>query len=66
MHAVRWGKRVVRGDTEYTLWHASGVGGQTLCHRPIQLMSEAWPFLPETEEDLDYIDCIVCGERLRA
>lgn len=62
-HAVRWGKYILKRDgnsTVYTKWHGSYDSEYTLCNRPITVISDKWPFLPETDEELDTIDCKYC------
>ena len=59
-HAVRWAKRIVRADVQFSRWHITNDAHQTLCHLSIPLISETEPSMPETSDNLAVADCKQC------
>lgn len=58
-HAVRWSRREVRHELEYSKWHWTLDAQQTLCRIPIPL-GLAGTFLPDTDDEIERIDCRKC------
>jgi hypothetical protein len=58
-HAVRWARRKVRGEYEWTRWHYTVDSSMTVCGLPIRLGNEQGTFLPETD-DAERTDCCRC------
>lgn len=63
--AVRWARREVRREPEWSKWHWSEDGDHTLCGHPVLLMGEA-AMLPDTDDDPDRVDCVHCLRRMAA
>lgn len=64
-HAVRWAKREVRNEPDYTRWHWTTGACLTLCGVLISLISDGWPHLPETDERIEIVDCRRCLAALK-
>lgn len=64
-HAVRWitGRR--GPEKLYTKWHFTDNANFTACQRPILLMDEFDHKLPDTDDDLDRVDCRLCSPAAR-
>lgn len=60
LHAVRWWRRCVRGDPDWTRWHLSRNADVTLCGQRIPLAIQGGSFLPETDEDPARATCRRC------
>ena len=59
-HAVRWARRKVRNEYQWTKWHWTENSMMTLCQVPISLAHEGGTFLPDTDDDIDTVDCHNC------
>ena len=60
-HAVRWARRRVFNEYDYTKWHFTDNGNFTACGAPILLAVATC--LPETDE-VDRVDCKHCMRRV--
>jgi hypothetical protein len=58
-HAVRWARRQVRGEMDYTRWHWTIDACFTLCRRPV-LIGLDGTYLPETDERKEQVTCRIC------
>lgn len=65
-HAVRWARRTVRNEYEWTRWHWTKDTLLTLCDVPIALANEGGTFLPDTDDDINVVDCKRCLRRVRS
>ena len=65
-HAVRWARRELKREEslDYTKWHYTVDASFTACHRPIPIGLEG-TFLPETDDLLERVDCLLCQRVLR-
>lgn len=59
-HAVRWGTHETVLGTHWTKWHGTDDSFKTWCGRPIPIMTEDWPHLPEVDDDIDRVTCKIC------
>jgi hypothetical protein len=58
-HAVRWARRAVRNEMEYTGWHWTNDAQFTACGRPIPLGLDG-TFVPETDDAPERVTCRQC------
>lgn len=64
-HAVRWYNRRDRyGNPQWTKWHYTTDALTTACGRYVNLAIEGGSFLPDTDENLDKVDCKYCKNKL--
>ena len=65
-HAVRWAKRKTRLGAEWTKWHFTRDGNQTLCRHVIPIISKdaLLPEFEEGEEGIERVDCMRCSAEL--
>lgn len=59
-HAVRWARRKVRNEYDYTQWHWTARSMWTLCNCIIALANDGGTFLPETDDDIETVTCKHC------
>ena len=65
-HAVRWARRKVRREMDYTKWHWTEDARFTICHRIIGLAFDQGTFLPETSDETEDVTCYFCRRYLKA
>jgi hypothetical protein len=60
-NAVRWARRKIRNELDYTKWHGTKDCNRTLCGIviPVGILT----LFPE-EEDIDKVDCFYCKKAL--
>lgn len=63
-HAVRWARRTVRHEWEYSRWHWTQDAHLTLCGRIIPIAMITGTFLPETDSEEEMVNCRLCRKRL--
>jgi hypothetical protein len=65
-YAVRWARRMLAwcNEPDWTKWHWTEDGVETLCRWPIRLGAEG-SFLPETDEAVERVDCLHCRRAVR-
>ena len=61
MHAIRWASRKTDTGWRYTKWHLAKNANTTLCNLPIRIAIDGGSFLPETNDDLEMVECKRCG-----
>jgi hypothetical protein len=59
-HAVRWARRIVGKEFDYTRWHLTRDASFTVCGRPIKLTFDNGTSLPESNDDLARVTCKAC------
>lgn len=67
-HAVRWPIRYIRrslNTIQWTKWHWTLDGNFTMCDRPITLLPDNCPVMPESSDDISKVDCKLCKTALR-
>lgn len=62
-HAVRWAKRETSLGVEWTKWHFTRDGDQTLCRHVIPPITKD-AHLPEFDDDAERVDCARCDREL--
>lgn len=63
-HAVRWARRKVRNEYDWTRWHWTTDANFTLCKRVIRLAYDEGTCLPETSDDPVDVDCRSCRRKI--
>lgn len=58
-HAVRWARRKVKNEMDYTRWHWTTDARFTICGTPIPVGLKG-TLLPELCEQSDVVDCKRC------
>jgi len=64
-HAVRWYNRKDKyNNPQWTKWHYTEDSTKTACGRYIGMAISGGSFLPDTDDNLDRINCQQCKNKL--
>ena len=62
-HALRWARRKIRNEYDYSKWHYTTDAFTTLCNKIIPIALQYGTFFPETD-DIDCVDCKKCLQKI--